>query len=217
MNYLAHSFPYVFHDDQLACWRVAGTSLPDWLRVIDKQARLRPEVLARAPRNDPRFLAMTQGAQRHHDDDLRFHQHDAFDALSHDVAAGIRLRFLGLRASTLGHVLVEMLLDAALLQQHPALLHRFYAHIDALDDVVVAAFVRQTTGRPLPLAELFLARFRTSRFLALYTTDEGLFDCLRGVWRRADIGELPDEFVDVVAATRGRVSSLVGHFFGSVG
>ncbi|MDP2339669.1 MAG: hypothetical protein Q8O67_01820 [Deltaproteobacteria bacterium] len=215
MNYLAHSLPFVFVDDPLSAWRVAGTSLPDWLRVVDKQARLRPEVLAQAPTNDPRFVAMIEGAQRHHDDDLRFHSDVAFDALSHEVAAGIRARFAGQRASALGHVLVEMLVDAALMHQRPALLERFYAHVDVIDDDVVGAFVREATQRPVVHAEYFLRRFRSSRFLALYATDDGLFDCLRGVWKRAGIGELPDAFVDVVAGTRRQVDPLVARFFPS--
>ena len=212
MNYLAHSLPYVFDDDDLTPWRVAGTSLPDWLRVIDKRARLRPEVLASAPRIDPRCVAMIEGAARHHDDDLRFHADDAFDALSHDVAGVIRARFPGLRASALGHVLVEMSLDAALLHHRPALLERFYGHVDALDDAVVAAFVREATGRPIALAELFLQRFRSSRFLAHYQTDAGLLQCLRGVWQRSGIGPLPDGLVDVVADTRDRVGPLLTRF-----
>ena len=95
-----------------------------------------------------------------------------------------------------------------LLQQHPQLLIRFYQHVDALDDAVVAAYARETTKRPIALAEMFLRRFRSSRFLALYATDEGLCDCLRGVWRRAGIGDLPPDFVDVVSAARASIAPL---------
>jgi hypothetical protein len=213
LNYLAHSLPFVDDDDVLGPWRVAGTSLPDWLRVVDRQARLRPAVLALAPRDDPRFVAMIEGAQRHHDDDLRFHSDDAFDALSHELAAEIRGRFPDQRASALGHVLVEMLVDAALMQQRPGLLDRFYAQVDVVDDDVVGRFVRAATGRPVDHAELFLQRFKKSRFLAYYATDPGLRDCLQGVWTRTGIGALPDGFVDVVGAARVRVLPLVQSFF----
>ena len=213
MNYLAHSLPFVFVDDALTPWRVAGTSLPDWLRVVDKRARLRPEVLLRAPRDDARCQALIEGAQRHHDDDQHFHADAAFDALSHDVGAEVRARFPALRGSVIGHVLVEMLLDAALMQQRPTLLQRYYACVDVVDDAVVCAFVRAATGRPIEQAELFLQRFRTSRFLSLYATDDGLLDCLRGVWRRGGFGPLPDGLIDVVALTRARLDPLVARFF----
>lgn len=208
MNYLAHSLPFVFTDDELACWRVAGTALPDWLRVIDKAARLRPDVLDRARIDDPRHDALAQGARRHHDDDAHFHRLDVFEDLTAEVTASLRARFPHLRASALAHVLVEMVLDAVLIEEHPALLDRFYAAVAAIDDGVVADFVRATTGRPVPHAEVFLDRFRRARFLADYVTDDGLHACLRGVWLRAGLGGVDDGVVEVIAAARPRVRAL---------
>lgn len=209
MNYLAHSLPFVFHDDALSCWRVAGTALPDWLRVIDKSARLRPDVLDRANVDDERHRALHEGARRHHDDDVRFHRHDAFEELTTELTAIVRARFPHLRASAVAHVLVEMLLDAALIDEHPDLLDRFYGAVAAVDDAVVAGFVRTTTGRPVPHAEVFLDRFRRARFLAEYVTDDGLHACLRGVWLRAGLGGIDDGVVDVIAAFRPRARALV--------
>lgn len=215
MNYLAHSLPFVFDDDDHAAWRVAGTSLPDWLRVIDKKARLRPDVLEGAPDDDPRFVALKAGAQQHHDDDLRFHSDDAFEALNHDVAAIARARFPHLRASTLAHVLVELLLDAALMQRHPHLLQRYYDVVASIDGDVLRAFVQRTTGRPVDNAPYFLDRFRRARFLGAYAHDDGMMQCLRGVWSRAGLGGIDDGFVDVVRDTRDRVSPLCDRFFGA--
>jgi hypothetical protein len=105
-------------------------------------------------------------------------------------------------------VLVEMVLDAVLIDEHPALLDRFYAAVAAIDDRVVADFVRTTTGRPVPHAEVFLDRFRRARFLADYVTDDGLHGCLRGVWLRAGLGGVDDGVVEVIAAARPRVRAL---------
>jgi hypothetical protein len=209
VNYLAHSLPFVFADDALSCWRVAGTALPDWLRVIDKAARLRPDVLDRANVDDERHRALHEGARRHHDDDVRFHSHDDFEALTGELTTSLRARFPHLRASAVAHVLVEMLLDAALIDEHPTLLERFYAAVAAVDDGVVAGFVRTTTGRPVPHAEVFLDRFRRARFLAHYVTDAGLHACLRGVWLRAGLGGIDDGVVDVIAQARPRARALV--------
>jgi hypothetical protein len=209
MNYLAHSLPFVFDDDDLACWRVAGTALPDWLRVVDRRARLRPDVLSRAPVDDPRFEALVTGARRHHDDDERFHTHDAFEAATTELTLAIRARAPGLRASALAHVLVEMLVDAALIERHPRLLDRFYAAVDALDDDVVTTFVRATTERPLPHVGVFLDRFRAARFLAEYTTDAGVLGCLRGVWLRAGLGPVDDAVHHAIVDARPRVASLL--------
>jgi hypothetical protein len=208
MNYLAHSLPFVFADDDLAAWHVAGTALPDWLRALDRAARLRPDVLERAPVDDPRHRALRDGARRHHDDDVWFHAHDQFEALTALVTQDARREFPHLRVSALAHVAVEMLLDAALMEAHPTLLERFYAAVAAVDDGVVAGFVRVTTARPVPHAEIFLDRFRRARFLAAYATDAGMLSCLRGVWLRAGLGGVDDGFVDVIARARPSVRAL---------
>jgi hypothetical protein len=208
MNHLAHSLPFVFDDDEHAPWRVVGTSLPDWLRLLDRRARLRPDVLARAPLDDARFRALAEGAQRHHDDDAMFHTLDAFEALTAETTAALRARAPGLRASALGHVLVEMLLDAALIDEHPTLLARFYAAVDGVDAGVVAAFVRATTGRPVDDAEVFVDRFRRARFLHAYVSDAGVLACAQGLWRRAGFGVVDDGVVDVIAWARPRVRAL---------
>jgi hypothetical protein len=219
MNYLAHGLPFLDHDahkndDDHAGFRVAGTALPDWLRAIDKRARLRPEVLdAVHVDDDTRFAALRDGARRHHDDDLRFHADDGFDAVATALAAHLRALDSGLRASTLGHVLVEMLVDAALIQAQPSLLERYYGALDAIDEAQVAAFARRATGRPLDHAEHLIDRFRRVRFLASYRSDDGLHDCLVGVCRRTGLQPPPSSSRAVIAAGRAQVMPLVARFF----
>lgn len=213
MNYLAHSLPYVFDDDALAPWRVAGTSLPDWLRVIDKRARVRKESLLALSEDvvaDGRAAALREGAVRHHDDDHAFHRDDDFEALSHHTTARVRARFPHLRASVLGHVLTEMLLDAALMARAPTLLDRYYAAVDAIDAGVVTRFVSHASGRPVSNVDVLLDRFRRARFLADYQDDDGLLACVRGVWVRAGLGGVDDGVIDVIAAVRVDVDVLAG-------
>ena len=221
MNYLAHGLPFLAdvadHDDDHVGFRVAGTALPDWLRVVDKKARLRSEILDVVHVDDDvRFAALRDGARRHHEDDLRFHGDDAFDAVATSMAAQLRAHDGSLRASTLGHVLVEMLLDAALMQSRPGLLERYYDVLDAVDEARVAAFARRATGRPLEHAEHLIDRFRRVRFLAAYPSDDGLFDCLAGLCRRAGLQPPPSSSLSVIAAGRLQVEPLVERFFPSV-
>ena len=224
MNYLAHSVAYLVTDgggdvdvDGLLFWRVAGTSLPDWLRVVDKQARVRPDVLdAVDVGDDVRFAALRDGARRHHDDDHRFHADEAFDAHSADLAARFRLLAPGLRASTLGHILTEMLVDASLMAADPTLLPRYYAGLDGLDDDVIAGFARRATGRPLLELPTLLRRFRSSRFLELYASDAGLLDCLTGVCQRAGLPLPPSTSTTLIAEARREIGPIVARFFPQV-
>ena len=221
MNYLAHSLAFInaeadnaADDDGLKFWRVAGTSLPDWLRVVDKRARLRPEVLdAVDVDDDARFAALRDGAQRHHDDDHRFHADVAFDAHSADLAARFRLLAPGLRASTLGHILTEMLVDAALVARDTTLLPRYYAGLQDLDDDVITAFAERATQRSLSSLPTLLQRFRSSRFLELYATDDGLLDCLTGVCERAGLPLPPRSSTSLIAEARTEIGPLVARVF----
>jgi hypothetical protein len=220
VNYLAHALAFLdvgaadTVDDGHHAFRVAGTALPDWLRVVDKRARLRPDVLDEVVvDDDARFAALRDGARRHHDDDLRFHADDAFDVIASDVAARLRALDPGLRASTLGHVLVEMLVDAALMQARPGLIERYYDVLDDVDEARVAAFARRATRRPLVHAEHLIDRFRRTRFLLAYRDDEGLLDCLVGVCRRAGLQPPPSSSRAVIAAARHEVVPLAERFF----
>ncbi len=220
MNYLAHSVAFLATDgadvdvDGLLFWRVAGTSLPDWLRVVDKHARVRPDVLdAVDVSDDARFAALRDGARRHHDDDHRFHADDAFDAHSADLAARFRLLAPGLRASTLGHILTEMLVDACLMRADPTLLPRYYAGLDSIGEDVVTAFSRRATGRPLLELPVLLQRFKRSRFLELYASDEGVLDCLTGVCQRARLPLPPSSSTTLIAQARTEIAPIVAHFF----
>lgn len=214
MNYLAHAHAFLEFQHPQTGWQVAGTSLPDWLRVVDKKARLRPDVLdAVHIDDDVRFEALRDGARRHHDDDLRFHADHAFDVVASDLAARLRALDAGLRASTLGHVLVEMLLDATLMAARPGLIERYYDVIDDLDEAHIAAFARRATGRPLEHAEHLIDRFRRSRFLLAYQHDDGLLECLVGVCRRAGLQPPPPSSLTLIATARQELGPLTARFF----
>ena len=102
MNYLAHGLAYLdgASTDELTAYRVAGTALPDWLRVVDKRARLGRRGLD-APKPAPldaRDVALLAGAEMHHEDDHLFHTADAFDDEAHRLSAAMREVAPGLRA-----------------------------------------------------------------------------------------------------------------------
>lgn len=228
MNHLAHAWPFVRDAGSVGvrgdvdAYAVCGTSLPDWLRHVDRRARLRPDLLAAldvsdgAAADSPRrqaFAALSDGARRHHDDDLRFHTDAAFD----DVSGALTLHFRHLdgelRASTLGHVLTEMLVDAVIIDEVPGVVDAYYDAVAAVDAAVVADFARVVTGRPVPAFEPLLGRFIDVAYLRLYASDEGLLRCLTGVCRRVGMKAPPPSAVDVIAAGRSTVAPVVARFF----
>lgn len=195
MNYLAHGRgtldrPYV----------LAGTALPDWLAACDRGARLRRGAV------DAAMGEVAQGVRRHLHEDAWFHGTEAFLEVSGVLARRLRARDPDARAAFYGHVLTEMLLDAALMAESPGLLDAYY---DALAEVdprrIDAAAAGWTTAPPSGLVE-FIELFRRTRFLSGYATDAGLLARLEGVARRVG-APLPRGTADVLPDARRLVAT----------
>jgi hypothetical protein len=178
MNYFAHG--YRFLDDP---YFVAGTAVPDWLVVVNRQVRVRPrQAEPFAADADPRVAALARGILRHHVDDAWFHVNRAFYELSTDLTSRVRAVLPpdgGFRASFLGHVLVELLLDDALIARDPAILDRYYETIDSVDPQFVETTINRMAARSTDRLAWFIERFSAERFLSDYADDARLLLCVR--------------------------------------
>ena len=207
MNYLAH-----IHTRLDEPWCVVGACLPDWLRVADRRARLRrdlrPQLGADAIERD-----VVRGVQAHHSDDARFHAGPAFRALCDDVTRDFRATHPEARRqrpSVIAHILVEMLLDAALDARDATLLARFYEALDGIDVDRVTQIV--SVHAPSGAARIgeVLARFRSSRFLEAYRADVSTVALLERVLTGVGHPPLPHGFIDVLPGLRARVQAASG-------
>src|SRR6185295_15446578 len=107
------------------------------------------------------------------------------------------------RPSFLGHILVEILLDAAMIEQNPRLLDDYYAAIERVDGRLVEQAVnRMSPTRQTDRLHYFVERFSQERFLFNYADDCGLLFRLNQVMGRVGLAELPPDFVDVLAEAR---------------
>jgi hypothetical protein len=212
VNYLAHAVRVLDRP-----WVLAGTSLPDWLRVVDRRARLRPPALSAlelAPGS--RDSAVREGVLMHHEDDGRFHKSAAFEALAEEAVHAIRALSPDprLRASALGHIAVEMLLDAAIEALQPGATARYYRALEDVDGAHLALLARSWTRAPLPQLPMLFDRFRGAQFLFTYETDEGVVGSLAGVCLRTGFAPPPPGTADVVAALRPRVRANAAPLLG---
>lgn len=207
MNYLAHGFRHV-HDP----WFLAGTALPDWLRVLDRRARI-PEELAAAHRgdDDPCVRSIARGVLQHHADDRRFHGSRAFAETRGLVADVIRPALPaadGHRPWFVAHLVLEVQLDASIADERPSRLAEYYAALGSLDaeEVAAAAGVLVAGGPPARLAEL-VRRFRGERFLFDYAEPAAAVRRLDRVVRSVRQPGLPEGLADVLPVTRGHVEA----------
>jgi hypothetical protein len=204
MNYFAHGWQ--FTED---LYFLAGTAAPDWLCVADRGVRVRSKNAA-AWTNDsePRLAAFARGVCRHHADDRWFHESRAFVELSLEFSARIRHALPadeGFRPWFLGHILVELLLDAALVEERPERLTAYYGAIAQVDAAAIEAAVNRIAARPTDRLAGFIAIFCRERFLWDYSDDGKLLVRLNQVMRRVRLPALPDSFAELLPAMRRAV------------
>ena len=118
MNYSAHAIEHL--DEPYV---VAGTAVPDWLNVVNRRVRVRSKhAQPFVDDDDNRLASVARGIVQHHTDDRWFHESRTFAELSYQFTADMRDVLPaddGFRPSFLGHVLVEILLDATLASERP--------------------------------------------------------------------------------------------------
>lgn len=209
MNYFSHARRFLREP-----YFMAGTAVPDWLNVVDRRLRAR-ERLARMWVDDvaAELSAVARGIVQHHRDDDWFHQTRAFAELS--LAFTLAIRDLlpaddGFRPSFLGHILVELLLDATLIEDDPLSLDAYYAALEGIDPRLVAEAVSRITGKDAGKLAILIPRFSAERFLCDYLDDAKLLTRLNHVMRRVGLAQLPAELMRLFPAARAEVRSRRG-------
>lgn len=204
MNYFAHALPFL--DDP---YFVAGVATPDWLSLVDRKCRARSKLAAPfTSHEDPRRAALASGIVQHHHDDGWFHQSDAFGKLQFDFTRRFREALPGdtsMRPGFLGHIVVELLLDAILIEKNITALDDYYHALDKLDGDLVGQWVSEMATLPATNLPYVIRRFREVRFLYDYLDDAKLLTRINGVLQRVKLTPLPPEIVSLLAAAREQV------------
>jgi hypothetical protein len=206
MNYFAHGLPHLAEP-----YLLAGTAVPDWLNVADRSVRVRSKQATLLVDSPEAALAdVARGIVQHHQDDAWFHDTTAFHELCWQFTAWIRDTVPddeGFRPSLLGHILVEILLDAELIGRHPAQLEQYYQALEQIDAQVVEAAVNRIAARATERLALLVPLFCSERFLWDYLDDGKLLMRLNQVMRRVRLPTLPEAVLDVLPRARFAVAA----------
>lgn len=204
MNCFTHALPFL---DQP--YFAVGCCIPDWLTAADRKCRARErKALPFADHHDPIVAATASGVVQHHQDDHWFHQTPAFNELILNFAVELRELFNNdttMRASFVGHIIVEMLLDAYLNQQHPGQLEFFYEQIATVDPLAIQAAINRFATQPTEKLADEIERFQRARYLFDYDNDTGTIYRINRVLERLKLDELPAEMSDWLPTARNRV------------
>ncbi len=206
MNYFAHGRRFL-NDPYF----LAGTAVPDWLGVVDRRVRVRSrQARPHVDSTDPRAASIARGVLQHLHDDDWFHQTRAFAELSLELCQVFRRALPadeGFRPHFLGHILVEILLDGALIAEDPAGLDAYYAAMESLDGQSVQDAVNQMAAWPTQNLGTFIPLFSRERFLWDYADDDKLLFRLNQVMRRVRLPLLPAEVSELLAECRPLVAA----------
>ncbi len=204
MNSFAHALPYL-HDAYFA----VGCCLPDWLSACDRKCRVR-EKRARKFVDDPDPIVATtaRGIVQHHRDDEWFHQTPTFNRLMLKFAVELRELFGNertMRPGFVGHVIVELFLDAYLHTRYPGKMEKFYELVSSVDREQVQAAVNRFATQPTEKLAVGIERFRRARYLFDYDTDQGVLFRINRVFERVNLQPLDDMMLDWMPHARKRV------------
>jgi len=209
VNYFAHAHPHL-DNPQVNAYFLAGLATPDWLGVAARRTKCRTKHTEPFFDDaDPRIAALAHGVARHHADDGWFHVTRAFTELSLAFSKQIRESLddqVNLRPWFLGHIMVELLLDAQLIADAPARLDDYYHRIAQVDPQLVAASIERMSGRSVGRLAEFVERFPEVRFLADYADDQRLLFRVNQVMHRVGLPKLPTEFTELLPAFRSQIA-----------
>ena len=202
MNFLAHSLRFLDGDPTFA----VATGIPDFLTIAEKGVRLRTVDLR--PFLDSQETALQQvaaGAHQHLIDDRRFHSSACF------LSTSSRLRKLFKpyvpddgtpRASFLGHLIAELLLDAELASLFPGKMEQYYKVLGSADFTTIEQSVCRLSRKPTQRLAKMLELFCDARVMFDYADDARLFYRVEQVMRRVGFPLTDTKTGDVFAEAR---------------
>lgn len=201
MNYFAHSLGYLDRP-----YFLAGLAVPDWLSVSDRKCRPRRRTIEEqldGLSGADREIAL--GIRQHLDDDQWFHGTRVFYEVTGEIGREFRVT-LGEEESWpfgfLGHLVMELLLDAALIEAAPQTLEDYYDIIGEVDPERVQRVVAELSMHPPERLAEFIELYRKERFLEDYVDDRRLLRRLNQVMSRVGLPGMPVQVLPVLRESR---------------
>ena len=204
MNCFTHALPYLDRPHFMV-----GCCVPDWLSAVDRKCRVRERSAKEFIGDpDPLLAAVAQGVVQHHEDDHWFHQTEAFATLNMQFSVEIRDVLngeSGFRAGLLGHIIVELLLDAFLIEQFPGQLEVHYDRVAQVSPHRLQEKINRFATRPTQNLVYYIERYLDIRFLFDYLDDSRLLFRLNNVMKRVKLESLDDRILTWIPSARHRV------------
>lgn len=208
MNYFAHALTHLDRP-----YYAVGTAVPDWLSVVDRKIRFRPQHLEPwAQASEAVQAEVAAGTLRHLHDDGWFHATRGFVEVTNEMTRLFRER-LGAddiyHCGFLGHVGMELLLDAILMERFPEEFEEYWRVLKSVDPLVIQSCINAMAKQSTDRLALFIDHFRREQVLRCYSDDNRLLNRLNQVLVRVKLSPLPHDAAFVLAESRNLVRARV--------
>ena len=208
MNCFTHALPYL--DD---AWMAAGCCVPDWLGAVDRKCRVREKKAAPfIDHKDPIVASISQGIVHHHQDDHWFHTNKTFQEMNIKFAVEIRELLdgdTGMRTGFVGHVLIELFLDAWLHDKHPGKMEYYYKQLESIDPEKIQSVVNLIATKKTDKLSPAIVGVIKERYLFDYTDDSKTLYRMNRVLKRIGLEAIDDRILDWMKDARKRVYDCV--------
>ncbi|MEA1952015.1 MAG: hypothetical protein U9N87_11560 [Planctomycetota bacterium] len=205
MNYFAHALPFL--DDP---YFAVASGVPDMLAVVDRSLKVRTKhARPFVDDPDPVTAAVAGGICQHLRDDRHFHKSVVFA----ETTLGLTLKFrdamgdtTGLRPRFLGHLMTELLLDAALIEDDRQMLEKYYEVMESVDTDAVQDAVNRIAPRPTERLSPMISAVCRERFLWDYLNNAKLTVRVNQIMRRVGLDPVPESFEQLLPEARRTVA-----------
>ena len=223
MNLIAH---FYLDLNRANSYFVVGAASPDLLSIYNSNLRIKARHLRlldeeQAGRINPPFLA---GLQRHFFADGVFHTSPNFFAQTKRISnllveyfpdQDIQKKFF------IAHILLELLIDKILIDQHPGILESYYGHFESLLPFKdIKQSLHTAMGHDLHNYEGYMQRFLRRKYLYDYARYDHIAWVLKRILRRVRLDNSDyvstNRFRDLMAAYEAELAEQYEVFFSEI-
>lgn len=214
MNFLAH---YFFDGFLAAPYYNLGTVLPDFMGMVHRQWKLKPETLHKARK--PLHKALASGMKAHLGMDDWFHKTRFFvdgRNVVKQTLINADIRYPPYRPGFLAHVMLELLLDRFIVLHYPGKVAQFYRELAKVEIPVVRNFFEEA-GHPFDENfHDFLLRFVRQEYAFQYGEPIHLIKALNQISGRVGQPAITQPYQESLLRSFPELDLCIFHSFGQL-
>ena len=204
MNCFSHALPSL-DNAHIAM----GSCIPDWLGAIDRKCRVRErKATPFLNHEDPIVANIAQGIVNHHQDDHWFHSNKTFQKMNIKLSVELREQLAGargMRTGFVGHVMIELFLDAWLHAKFPGKLEYYYEQMETIEPQQVEDAINLFASKPTQKLAPTIPKIIAERYLFDYSENETTLYRMNRVLNRIGLEMLDDSVIPWMEKARQRV------------